>query len=170
MGSSNCMSQALPGITGAEIPELLGIILGLLEIVWRRRFCDSAVLMTCDPYVIGHVFEGYNPPDISGQKVWPAIALARRLLSVAEDFGISVSVEEVSPRDNPAPHSARRQIEYRRARGWLPGEDRWFYDAAFKSVFLCVSRNCSYPTLDLPPFHFSKGVLRACNDFFLELD
>ena len=51
MGSTNCMSLALPGITGAEICELFGIILGLLEIVQRRHFHDSAVLTTCDRYV-----------------------------------------------------------------------------------------------------------------------
>ena len=169
MGSTNCMSLALPGITGFEICALFGIILGLLEIVHLRHFHDSAVLTTCDRYAIEHVFKGVNPVDSSGQKVWPAIALARRLLSIAEDFGISVSVEEVSPL-SVSVASAFQEIEYRRARGWLPGEDRWFYDAAFKSVFWCVCRNCSYPTLDLPPFHFSKGVLRACNDFFLDLD
>ena len=169
MESSNCMSLALPGITGLEICALFGIILGLLEIVRLRHFHDSAVLTTCDRYAIEHVFKGVNPVDSSGQKVWPAIALVRLLLSIAEDFGITIFVEEVSPL-SVSVASARQEIEYRRAHGWLPGEDRWFYDAAFKSVFLCVSRNCSCPALDLPPFHFSRGVLSACNDFFLGLD
>ena len=129
----------------------------------------SFVLTTCDRYAIEYVFNGGNPVDSSGQKVWPAIALARRLLSIAEDFGSSVSVEEVSS-PSVSVASAFQEIEYRRVRGWLPGDDRWFYDAAFKSVFLCVSRNCSYPTLELPPLYFSKGVLRACSDFFLDFD
>ena len=163
------MSLALLGIAGAEIPELFGITLGLLQIVTLRHFHSSAVLLTCDRYVIEHVFKGANPVDRSGQVVWPAIWLARSLLSVAQAFGISVSAEEVSFRENPAPRQARDEIEYRRGRGWSD-EDRWLYDAAFKSVFLCVSRNCSNPTLDLPHFDFSRDVKCAFNELVLDLD
>ena len=169
MGSSSCMSLALPGFTGAEISGLFGITLGLLGIVTLCHFHSSAVLRTCDRYVIEHVFKGANPVDGTGQVVWPAIWLARLLIGVAEDFGISVSVEEVPFRENPAPRQARDEIEYRRGRGWSD-EDRWFYDAAFKSVFLCVSRNCGCAMLDLPPFFGSDEVSRACNDFYLDLD
>ena len=75
----------------------------------------------------------------------------------------------MSFRENPAPRQARDEIEYRRGRGWSD-EDRWFYDAAFKSVFLCVSRNCGYAFLDLPPFFGNWEVSSACNDFYLDLD
>ena len=112
--------------------------------------------------------------DRSGQEVWPAIALARRILDVLDDEDISVSAEKVSSskvssRENLAPHLARSEMQYRRAGGWLPDEDLWPYDAAFKTVFQCVSRNASYPMLDLPPFFFSKEVLRACNALYLDV-
>ena len=110
---------------------------------------------------IKHVFQRVNPVDRSGQEVWPAIALARRIVSLLEVLNISVSAESMSSRENVAPHSDRQEIEYRQAGDWLPDEDRWPYDAAFKTVFHCVARNCSYPMLDLPPFYFSEEVLRA---------
>ena len=106
----------------------------------------------------------------SGQELWPAIALARRILDVLGDEDISVSAEKVSSRENQASQLSRSEIQYRRAGGWRSDEDRWLYHPAFKSVFQWVARNCSYPMLDLPPFYFSEEVLRACSDLYLEVD
>ena len=167
MGSGDCVSLALPGITGAEIPELFGIIVGLLEIVRRRRTFDRAHLMTCSPYVIEHVF-GEEVWEHRGT-VWPAIKLARRLLRIAQYFDIAVFVKEMPSPSDPTPLKARQEIERRRGLGWLPGSDRWLYASAFKSVFLCVSRNCIGP-VDLPPFHFSRDVKCAFNELVLDLD
>ena len=171
MGSSSCMSLALPGITGVEIPELFGITMGFLQIVTLRHFHSSAVLLTCDRYAIEHVFNGADPVDRSGQEVWPALALARRIVYVLEDLNISVSAEMVSSRQNLASQLARSEIQYLRAGGWRSDEDRWLYHPAFKTVFQCVARNCSYPMLDLgPSFYFSEEVLGACSDLCPEVD
>ena len=105
--------------------------------------------------------------DRSGQEVWPAIALARRILDVLGDEDISVSAEKVSSRENQASQLSRSEIQYRRAGGWRSDEDRWLYHPAFKSVFQWVARNCSYPMLDLLPFYISGEVLRVCGEFFL---
>ena len=156
-------------VSWARASELLGVTLGLLEIFRLRHLYSSAVLLTCSQYAIKHVFHGVDPVDRIGQEVWPAIALARRIAYVLGDLGISVSAEKVSSRENVSPHLARAEMEYRCAGGWLPDEDRWPCDAAFKTVFQCVSRNSSYPMLDLPPFYFEE-VLRACNDLYVEVD
>jgi len=154
-------SLALPGMTGAEASEFLGITLGLLEIYRFRHLYSSAVLVVDSQYAIKHVFQSVGPGDRPHQDVLPAIVLARRIVCVLEDLNIRVSAVTASSRENLAPELAQMEMEYRRAGGWLPDEDRWPCDAAFKTVFQCVARNCSYPMLDLPPFYFSEGVLRA---------
>ena len=152
------MSLALPGMTGVEASELLGIIMGLLEIFSLRHVYSSAVLLTCSQFVITHVFLRVNPVGRRGQEVWPAIAFARRIVDVFEDADFGVSAEMVSRLENQTSLMVRSEIGYRRAGGWWPGEDRWPYHAAFETVFHCVARNCSYPMLDLPPFCLSDVV------------
>ena len=76
------VSLALPGMTGVDASELLGIVVGLLEIFSLRHVYSSAVLLTCSQFVITHVFLRVNPVGRRGQEVWPAIALARRIVDV----------------------------------------------------------------------------------------
>ena len=156
-------SLALPGMTGAEASEFLGITLGLLEIYRFRNLYSSAVLVVDSQYAIKHVFQSVGPGDRPHQDVLPAIVLARRIVCVLEDLNIRVSAVTASSRENLAPELAQSEMEYRRAGGWLPDEDRWPCDAAFKTVFQCVARNCSYS------LYFNEEVVMALMALRLEL-
>ena len=161
--SASRASLALPGMTGAEASELLGIILGLMICFQYRHSSSMFVLMVDSNNAIKHVFEKTDPVDRSGQDLWPAIALARLIVCRLEDMNIRVSWEKVSSRQNLAHHLALAELRYRRERGWRPFDDSWLPPLceAFQEVFQSVATNRSNPGMDLPPFSFSDEVLSA---------
>ena len=73
-------SLALPGMTGAEVSELLGIIFGLMKCFQFRHSYTMFVLMVDSKNAIKHVFGMLDPVGRRGQDLWPAIALARLLV------------------------------------------------------------------------------------------
>ena len=117
---SNRASLALPGIPGAEASKLLGITLGLLGCFQSRRMLSRFVLLVDNDNAIKRVFLKHDPTEADGWDLWPAILLARRLVSLLGDLEIVVSAEKVLSRKNLAHHIAKSEIQYRRGRGWMP--------------------------------------------------
>ena len=61
-----------------------------------------------------HVFQNQDPTEADGWDLWPAISLARKLVSLLRDMNIQVSAEKVLSRKNLAHHIAKSEMQYRR--------------------------------------------------------
>ena len=118
-------SLALPGMTGAESSELLGIVLGLWVCYQSRRMHSRFVLLVDSANGLKHVFQDQDPTDTDGWDLWPAIALARNLVSLLRELNIQASAEKVVSRKNLAHHIAKSEMQYRRGRGRKPNEEYW---------------------------------------------
>lgn len=160
---SSRASLALPGITGSETSELLGIMLGLMQIFRIRESYSMFVLMIDSQRAIEHVFKRMNPVERSGHDLWPCIVLARRIVCVLQGMGVRVLAMKVPSQDNLAHKLANSEMKYRREQGWRSENDHWPHPLcdAFKDVFHCVAANRRSPGIDLPPFSFSKEVLKS---------
>jgi len=126
-------SLALPGMTGAESSELLGIVLGLWVCYQSRHMHSRFVLLVDSANGLRHVFHEQDPTDTDGWDLYPAIVLARNFVSLLGDLNIQVSAEKVASRKNLAHHIAKSEMLYRREGGWVPHEDCW--PAALPRVF-----------------------------------
>ena len=126
------------------------------------------VLLVDNDNAIKHVFLKHDPTEADGWDLWPAILLARRLVSLLGDLKIVVSAEKALSRKNPAHHIAKSEMQYRRGRGWRPNEDYWPepLPRAFQEVWVHVARNRSCSGMCLPVdllriYCFSDDVLNA---------
>ena len=140
-------SLALPGMTGAECSTLLGIVLGLWWCYQGRHteYRDSRFVLLVDSVdAINHVFETQDPTGESGWDLYPAIMLARVLVSHLSDLGIHVSLEKVASSRNLAHFIANTGIRTRRQGNWLTSEDEWpeVLPRVFQDVWHDVARNC----------------------------
>ena len=135
-------SLTLPGITGAEASELLGITLGLWVCYLSRRMYSRFVILVDSANARNHVFFKQDPANADGWHLWPAIMLARKLVSLLRSMEIEVSSEKVSSRRNMAHHIALSEMRYRRECGWTIDEDRWPdpLPRAFQEVWRYVAR------------------------------
>jgi len=111
-------SLTLPGITGAEASELLGITLGLWVCYLSRRMYSRFVILVDSANARNHVFLKQDPTNADGWHLWPAIMLARKLVSLLRAMEIEVSSEKVSSRRNMAHHIALSEMQCRRECGW----------------------------------------------------
>jgi len=152
-------SLALPGMTGAEASELLGITLGLLVCYQSRRMYSRFVLLVDNENALKHVFLKQDPTEADGWDLWPAILLARALVSLLGDLKIVVSAEKVLSRRNLAHHIAKSEMQYRRERGWKPREDYWPEPLphAFRGVWHDVATSRRSSGMDTATVFFSRS-------------
>ena len=162
-------SLTLPGITGAEASELLGITLGLCVCYLSRRMHSRFVILVDSANARNHVFFKQDPANADGWHLWPLILLARNLVDLLREMGIDVSSEKVSSRRNTADHIAKSEMRYRRECGWMYGEDRWPdpLPPAFQEVWRCVAKyRMDMATVVLcKSFVFSDEVFQALDSF-----
>ena len=137
-------SLALPGMTGAESSELLGIVLGLWVCYQSRYVHSRFVLLVDSADAINHVFERQDPTGEDGWDLYPAIMLARVLVSHLSDLGIHVSFEKVASSRNLAHFIASSGIRHRRRDHWSSSEDEWpeVLPRVFQDVWRDVAKNC----------------------------
>ena len=83
------------------------------------------VLLVDNDNAMKHVFLKHDPTEADGWDLWPAILLARRLVSLLGDLKIVVSAEKVLSPKNLAHHIAKSEMQYRRGRGRKPNEEYW---------------------------------------------
>ena len=161
VGLSTRASLALPGMTGAEASELLGITLGLLVCYQSRRMHSRYVLLVDSANARDHVFLKQDPSKADGWHLWPAILLARNLVSLLGDLKIEVSSEKILSRRNLADHIARSEMQYRRERDWTSCEDYWPepLPRAFQEVWRDVARNRRSSGMDTATGFFSKSYV-----------
>ena len=139
-------SLALPGMTGAECSALLGVVLGLW-VCYQSRHTEYRhsrfVLLVDSANAIKHVFQNEDPTNADGWDLYPAIALARKLVSLLGELGIQVSFEKVASRKNLAHLIAKAEMRYRRDPNWLTREDDWpeALPRVFQDVWHDVARN-----------------------------
>ena len=120
-------SLALPGITGGETGELLGIILGLMQIRLLSRWYTRFAVMVDNNNAVGHIFKCAFPERRDGWDLWPAILLGREIVCRLESIGISVTAEWVRSRDNLAHGIAVSECRTRRQGHWDRGDDCFSY-------------------------------------------
>ena len=160
---SNRVSLALklPGVAGAEASVLLGITLGLLACFESRRMHTRFVFLLDCKTVMDYVFLEQDPIDRDGAQVWPAILLARRLVSQLGGLKIEVSAELVSSGRNLAHHIAKSEMEYRRGRRWDRSDDRWVASlpVSFREVWVQVASNCRSDCRDTSTGFFAMGYV-----------
>ena len=158
-------SLALPGITGAEASELLGITLGLWVCYLSRRMHSRFVILVDSANARDHVFLKQDPTNVDGWHLWPAIMLARNLVSLLREMEIEVSSEKVSSRRNMADHIAKSEMRYRREGGWMCDEDCWPdpLPREFQEVWRCVAKyRMDTATVSLcKSYVFSDDVFQA---------
>ena len=162
-------SLALPGITGAEASELLGITLGLWVCYLSRRMHSRFVILVDSANARNHVFLKQDPTNADGWHLWPAILLARNLVDLLREMGIEVSSEKVSSRRNMADHIAKSEMRYRRECGWMCDEDYWPdpLPRAFQEVWRYVAkyRGDSATVFVSRSYGFSDEVSQALDRF-----
>ena len=162
-------SLALPGITGAEASELLGITLGLWVCCLSRRMHSRFVILVDSANARNHVFLRQDPTNADGWHLWPAIMLARKLVSLLRAMEIEVSSEKVSSRRNMAHHIAKSEMRYRRECGWMCDEDYWPdpLPRAFQEVWRHVAKyRMDTATVFLSKSYvFSDEVFQALDSF-----
>ena len=141
--SASRASLALPGMTGAESSELLGIVLGLWVCCQSCRMHSRFVLLVDSANGLKHVFQDQAPSDADGWDLWPAIVLARKLVSLLRELNIQVSAVKVESRKNLAHHIAKSEMQYRRDRSWGDLEERWpeGIPCVFREVWYDVARS-----------------------------
>ena len=164
-------SLALPGITGAESSELLGIVLGLWVCCQSCRMHSRFVLLVDRANGLKYVFQNQDPSEADGWDLWPAIVLARKLVSLLRELNIQVSAEKVVSRQNLAHHIAKSEMRYRRDRGWRPHEERWpeALPYVFREVWHEVARSRRGESMDTGARFFSKGY-KLSDDVLSALD
>ena len=158
---SSRASLALPGMTGSEASELLGVILGLMQVCMLHRRYGRYHIMVDSQRALEHVFEDKDPVERSGKDLWPGITLARELLLRLSRKGLSVCVQKVTSQENLAHVIAYREQKDRSESGWGVEEDEWPYPLreSFKEVFWAMVWNRTHPDLVVPPFSLSEAVL-----------
>ena len=174
LATSLCLSMraslALPGMTGGESSELLGVVLGLCVCMKSRRMFQlvqgeylSFVLLVESEDACKHVFQEPEPTEARGSDLWPVISLARNLVSRLRQHEHQVYAEQVVSRKNLAQYIARSEMLYRRKRGWEPLEDSWpdAVPSAFREVWHDVLRSRSGDNKMRKGYELSDGVLHA---------
>ena len=144
---SLCASLALPGMTGSECSALLGIVLGLWVCYHSRlhtpyRHSRFVLLVDCQN-AIAHVFQNVDPTNVDGWHLYPAILLARELVSLLGGLGIQVSCEKMASGKNQAYPMARADLQDRRDGNWATDDDDWpdALPRVFQDVWRDVARN-----------------------------
>ena len=183
LATSLCLSMraslALPGMTGGESSELLGLVLGLCVCMKSRRMFQlvqgeylSFVLLVESEDTCMHVFQEPEPTEARGSDLWPVISLARNLVSRLRQHEHQVYAEQVVSRKNLAQYIARSEMLYRRKRGWEPLEDSWpdAVPSVFREVWHDVLRSRSGESMSKRSvvhnkmrkgYELSDGVLHA---------
>ena len=142
-----CATLALPGMTGSECSVLLGIVLGLWVCYHSSHLPEYRlsrfVLLVDSQHAIKHVFQSVDPTNADGWHLYPAILLARELVSLLDGLGIQVSCEKLTSAKNQAYPLARADLIDRRAGEWASGDDDWpdGIPHAFQDVWRDVARN-----------------------------
>ena len=118
-----------------------------------------------------HVFQDQAPSDADGWDLWPAIVLARKLVSLLREVNIQISAEKVLSRKNLAHHIAKSEMRYRRDRGWKPHEDRWLeaLPCVIREVWHDVARSRRGESMDTGTRFFSRGY-KFSDDVLSALD
>ena len=128
----------------------------------RRMFPHQSlrfVLLVDSADACKHVFQILDPTEARRSDLWPAISLARNLVSRLRQHDIQVCAEQVVSRKNLAHHIAKSEMRYRRDRGWRPHEDRWpeALPCVFREVWHDVARSRSGESMDTGTRLLSKG-------------
>ena len=160
-----CASLALPGMTGSECSALLGIVLGLWVCYHSRQHtgyrCSRFVLKVDCQNAITHVFQNVDPTSADGWHLYPAILLARELVSLLVGLGIQVSCEKMTSAKNQAYQMARADLQDRRDGNWATGDDDWpdSIPLVFQDVWREVARNRRGEGMDTATGFLSRGYV-----------
>ena len=131
---------------GSEASELLGIVGALAYILSLRITFIDLTVCTDSQRAYDHVFECQEPSSIAGRKLYPAIRLARALISNLRGKGIHLKYQK-NPREVNFAHGIAKDAQRRRFNtDWLSGDNVWpgYMDIAWQDVFRNVAHNQEY--------------------------
>ena len=160
-----CASLALPGMTGSECSALLGIVLGLWVCYHSRLHTgyqrSRFVLMVDCQNAITHVFQNVDPTNADGWHLYPAILLARELVSLLVGLGIQVSCEKMTSAKNQAYQMAKADLQDRRDGNWATDDDDWpdSIPRVFQDVWREVARNRRGEGMDTATGFLTRGYV-----------
>ena len=160
-----CASLALPGMTGSECSALLGIVLGLWVCYHSRLhtgyLCSRFALLVECQNAITHVFQNVDPTNADGWHLYPAILLARELVSLLVGLGIQVSCEKMTSAKNQAYQMAKADLQDRRDGNWATDDDDWpdSIPRVFQDVWREVARNRRGEGMDTATGFLSRGYV-----------